>query len=44
MRDAAITLHPRHVHDGGEANVLPHGPISAEEVLAIIAEEWTDLS
>ena len=39
-----VSTHPHHVHDGGEANVLPHGPISAEEVLAIIAEEWTDLS
>lgn len=28
-----------HVHDGAEANVLPHGPIGAEEVLAIIAAE-----
>ena len=31
--------HPHHVHDSTEANVLPHEPISAEEVLAIIAEE-----
>lgn len=34
-----VPAHPHHVHDGAEANVLPHGPISAEEVLAIIAEE-----
>jgi hypothetical protein len=34
-----VPTRPHHVHDGAEANVLPHGPISAEEVLAIIAEE-----
>jgi hypothetical protein len=34
-----VPTHPHHVHDSTEANVLPHGPISAEEVLAIIAEE-----
>jgi hypothetical protein len=34
-----VLTHPHHVHDSTEANVLPHGPISAEEVLAIIAEE-----
>jgi len=39
-----VSTHPHHVHDGGEANVLPHGLISAEEVLAIVAEERTDLS
>lgn len=39
-----VSTHPHHVHDGGEANVLAHGPISAEEVLAIIAEEQPDLS
>ena len=31
--------HPHHVHDSAEANVLPHEPISAESVLAIIAGE-----
>jgi len=34
--------HPHHVHDGMEANVLPHEPLNAEEVLAIIATEATD--
>ena len=34
-----VPTRPHHVHNGAEANVLPHGPISAEEVLAIIAEE-----
>jgi hypothetical protein len=34
-----VLTHPHHVHDGAEANVLPHRPISAEEVLSIIAEE-----
>jgi hypothetical protein len=37
-----VPTHPHHVHDGAEANVLPHGPIGAEEVLAIIAAEATD--
>jgi hypothetical protein len=37
-----ILTHPHHVHDGMEANVLPHGPISAEDVLAIIAAEAGD--
>jgi hypothetical protein len=35
-----ILTHPHHVHDG--ANVLPHGPISAEDVLVIIAAEAGD--
>ena len=34
-----VPTRPHHVHDGAEANVLPHGLISAEEVLAIITEE-----
>jgi hypothetical protein len=34
-----VPTHPHHVHDSTEANVLPHEPISTEEVLAIIAEE-----
>ena len=34
-----VSTHPYHVHDGEESNVLPHGPISAEEVLAIIEGE-----
>jgi hypothetical protein len=37
-----VSTHPHHVHDGAEANVLPHGPIGAEEVLAIIAAEAAD--
>ncbi|MBM4464983.1 MAG: hypothetical protein FJ014_05385 [Chloroflexi bacterium] len=37
-----VPTHPHHVHDSTEANVLPHEPISAEEVLAIIATESTD--
>ena len=28
---------PHHVHDGGEANVLPHEPMTIETVLAIIS-------
>lgn len=34
-----VPTHPHHVHDGTETDVLPHAPISAEEVLAIIAAE-----
>ena len=34
-----ISTHPHHVHDGAEANVRPHGPINAEEVLALVAAE-----
>lgn len=34
-----VPTHPHHVHDSTEANVLPHEPISAEEVLTIIAAE-----
>lgn len=37
-----VPTHPDHVHDGAEANVLPHGPLGAEEVLAIIAAETAD--
>lgn len=36
-----IPTHPHHVHEGADANVLPHGPISAEELLAIIADTVT---
>lgn len=32
-----VSTHPNHLHEGAEENVLPHEPISAEEVLAIIA-------
>jgi len=34
-----VPTHPHHVHDGAEAEVLPHEPISAEGVLAILATE-----
>jgi len=34
-----VSTHLHHVHDGTEVNVLPHEPISTEEVLAIIAAE-----
>lgn len=34
-----VATYPYHVHDGAEENVLPHGLISAEEVLANISEE-----
>ena len=37
-----VPTHPHHVHDGAETNVLPHGPISAEEVLTIIAAKASD--
>jgi len=30
---------PNHVHDGSEDNVLPHEPVSIEEVLTMIAAE-----
>ena len=34
-----VLTSPHHLHDGAEADVLPHGPVSAEEVLAIIVED-----
>jgi hypothetical protein len=34
-----VPTHPCHVHDGSEANVLAHAPITVEEVLGIIAAE-----
>jgi hypothetical protein len=34
-----VSTHPHHVHEGRDANVLVHAPISAEGVLAIIAAE-----
>lgn len=37
-----IPTYPHHVHDGAEANVLPHGPFGTEDVLAIIAAEVAD--
>jgi hypothetical protein len=39
---AEVPTRPHHVHNGTEANVLPHGPVSAVEVLAIIAAEAVD--
>ena len=32
-----VLTRPHHVHDGAEANVRLHGPISVEEVLTLIA-------
>lgn len=37
-----VSTHPHHVHDSTEANVLPHNPISAQEVLTIIAAQAND--
>ncbi|HEY89801.1 MAG TPA: hypothetical protein G4N98_08765 [Thermoflexia bacterium] len=34
-----ISTFPHHVHVGADARVLPHEPISAEKVLASVAEE-----
>jgi len=34
-----VLTHPHHVHDGDEANLLSCGPVTAEEVLAIVAAE-----
>lgn len=34
-----LPTRPHHVHDSAEANVQPHAPISAEEVLALIEAE-----
>ncbi len=34
-----VSTRPHHVHDGVEANVHPHGPVSVEDVLALIAAE-----
>lgn len=34
-----ITTHPHHVHEGADENVLPHAPITASEILAIIADQ-----
>jgi hypothetical protein len=32
-----VSTHPHHMHDGAAANVQPHGPINAAEVLTLIA-------
>ena len=34
-----VSTYPYHVHDGAEATVRPHRPISAEEVLTILGAE-----
>ncbi len=34
-----VPTHPHHVHDGSEANVLPHAPITVEEVLGILQQQ-----
>lgn len=34
-----VPTYPHHIHDGTDANVLPHKPMSAEEVLATISAE-----
>lgn len=33
-----IPTHPHHFHDGDETNVLPHGPISVANVLALVEQ------
>ncbi len=37
-----ISTYPNHVHERTEENVLPHKPITTEELLAIITREITD--
>ena len=37
-----ISTHPHHVHTGAEDKVEPCGPMSAEEVLTLVAAEPTD--
>lgn len=32
-----VASHPHHVHAGSESNVLPHAPVTVEDVLNIIA-------
>lgn len=32
-----VSTHPHHVHDGSEENVSSYEPLSAEQVLAMIA-------
>lgn len=33
-----VTTHPHHVHAGSETNVMPHDPVTVEEILNIIAK------
>ncbi|NLS77419.1 MAG: hypothetical protein GXY76_09200 [Chloroflexi bacterium] len=32
-----ISTYPHHVHEGAEDHVLPHEPVSAERILALVA-------
>ena len=34
-----LSTNPDHIHDGAEDNVRPHEPISAEEMLTLLAAE-----
>lgn len=34
-----VATHPHHVHAGSESNVMPHDPVTVEEILSIIAAE-----
>lgn len=34
---AEISTYPHHVHKGAEDHVLPHEPVSAERILALVA-------
>jgi hypothetical protein len=34
-----IETYPHHIHDGQETNVQPHQPISAEQILALVAQQ-----
>ena len=34
-----VTTHPDHVHAGSETNVMPHDPVTVEEILTIIATQ-----
>ena len=33
-----IPTHPHHVHDSGEMDAVPHGPVVAEDVLALVSQ------
>jgi Family of unknown function (DUF6516) len=32
-----ISTYPYHIHEGAEDNILPHSPVTAEEILTIIS-------
>lgn len=34
-----VMTYPHHIHNGAELNVLPHQPVDAETIFAIIVEE-----